>query len=373
MKGVSQLEYGLRESILKLHKSSYAKENNVIEELSHFTDCSSGINPYGFSNEVKKALENCPLEIINLYPESGVRLKEAIAEYWRDYADLKNDNILFGSGSIDIIYKINKLFMDSSSKVLGYSPQFSDYIDDIKSYDGIYDYYLMSAEDNHKFNLKLFLARMNKKYKLIYIDNPNNPTGQVIPIASIEEIIRKAQSLGICVVIDEAYGDFMDNCNSAISLINRYDNIFILRTFSKGFGLAGIRGGYLITSDLLANHFSKVSNPYSMNGVAEHLAVAALKDTQFISDSMKKVREAKIRLIDSLHKFQVSETDMNVPIMTIKHPDSEVNLEELLRSKNILSVSGEGFIGLDESYVRLRIHPDIESVINAFEEIEKSI
>ena len=367
------MKYGLRESILNLCKSSYAKENNLLEDLSNFIDCSSGINPFGFSKEVKKAYQTFPLEIINLYPESCTRLKEAIVEYWKDCIDLKVDNILFGSGSIDIIYKINKLFLDNKSKVLGYSPQFSDYIDDIKICDGIYDYYLMSMENNYKFNPELFLKKISKEYKLIYIDNPNNPTGQVISLSSIEMIVKKAQDLGICVVIDEAYGDFMDKNNSAISLINNYDNIFILRTFSKGLGLAGIRGGYLITSDILANYYSKVSNPYSMNGIAEHLTIAALKDVQFINDSIRKIREAKTRLINSFHKVIVLETDVNVPIMTIKHPDSEVNFEELLRKNNIISISGEGFIGLNKSFVRLRIHSDIESVINAFTKIERSI
>ncbi|MEA4847810.1 MAG: histidinol-phosphate transaminase [Clostridiaceae bacterium] len=367
------MEYRLRESILNLYKNSYAKENNEPEDLSNFTDCSSGINPFGFSEGVKRALQAIPLEIINLYPESCVGLKKAIAEYWKDQIDLKYDNILFGSGSIDIIYKINKLFLDNKSKVLGYSPQFSDYIDDVKSYDGIYDYYLMTIENNYKFDPELFLEKMSNKYKLIYIDNPNNPTGQVIPISSIEAIVKRAQELGICAIIDEAYGDFMDNANSAVSLINDYNNIFVIRTFSKGLGLAGVRGGYLVTSDNLADYYNKVSNPYSMNGLAEHLAVAALKDVRFIKDSMKRAKEIKTRLIDSLHKVKVLETDLNVPIMTIKHPCPEVNLEGLLRSYNILAISGEGFIGLDESFVRLRINPDIEPVINAFSQIEKSI
>jgi histidinol-phosphate aminotransferase len=367
------MEYKLRESILNFYKSSYAAENNVPQDLSNFTDCSSGINPFGFSDEVRKAIQVIPPEAVNLYPESCIGLKEAIVEYWRDKISLKYGNIAFGSGSIDIIYKINKLFLDGNSKVLGYSPQFSDYIDDVKSYDGIYDYYLMTMENKYKFNLQLFLEKMNKNYKLIYIDNPNNPTGQVIPISAIETIAEKAQEFGICVVVDEAYGDFMDNANSAVTLINDYDNVAVIRTFSKGLGLAGIRGGYLIATEKLMKYYNKISNPYSISGFAGHLAAAALKDIQFINYSMKKVNRIKTQLIDSLHKVIVLETDLNVPIMTIKHPDSEINLEELLRENNVLSISGEGFIGLDKSFVRLRINSDIEPVISAFDKIEKSI
>ena len=78
--------------------------------------------------------------------------------------------------------QINKLFLDKGSRVLGYSPQFSDYIDDVNSYGGIYDYRLMSAENNYKFILEPFLNKIQSGYKLIFLDNPNNPTGQIIPI-----------------------------------------------------------------------------------------------------------------------------------------------------------------------------------------------
>lgn len=367
------MEYSLRESISNLFKSSYAREDHWSENISSFIDCSSGINPFGFSGQVKAALQSIPLEAINLYPESSASLRETLIDYWSDIADIKDSNILFGSGSIDIIYKINKLFLDNESKVLGYSPQFSDYVDDIKSYGGIYDYYLMTMENNFKFMLEKFLEKVDRNHKLIYIDNPNNPTGQIIPLSSIEDIIKKAQSLGVCVIIDEAFGDFMDKSNSAITLLNKYDNIFILRTFSKGLGLAGVRGGYLVTSDDFADYYNKVSNPYVINGIANHLTIAALKDTQFIEESKRKIKKAKAKLISSMQKFMVLETNLNVPIMTIKHPEPEANLKEILWDHKILAVSGEGFIGLDKSFVRLRIPSEVDSLINAFTRIESSI
>jgi len=367
------VKYGLRKSISNLYTSGYAKEDSLPEDISNFIDCSSGINPFGFSSKVEAALQSIPSEAVNLYPESSARLKEALTIYWQDIIGLKDSNILLGSGSIDIIYKINKLFISNRSKVLGYSPQFSDYIDDIKSYGGIYEYNLMTMENNFKFMPEPFLEKVNKHHKLIYIDNPNNPTGQVIPLAFIEEVVKKAHRFGVCVVIDEAYGDFMDNSNSAIVLLKKYNNIFIVRTFSKGLGLAGVRGGYLVTSDIFADYYNKVSNPYVMNGIANYLAVIALKDIQFIDESREKVKIAKTKLIESLQKFTVLETDSGVPIMTIKHPDPAVDLVGLLKEHNILAISGEGFIGLDKSFSRLRIPSDIDMLVNAFANIQNTI
>src|SRR5699024_9763069 len=231
--------YGVRKSVLGLNISSYAQQNHLPKDLSNFVDCSSGINPLGFSEKIKIALRDTPEEIINLYPESNINIKTGIIKFWSDLIKLKENQIILGDGAIELIYKINKLFINKTSRVLGYSPQFSDYIDDIRSYGGVYDNYLMSIENNFEFDVNLFLEKMNGEYRLFYIDNPNNPTGQVIPIESIEKIVKRAYDLGVAIIIDEAYGDFINNRDSATTLINEYSNLIILRTFSKGLGLAG--------------------------------------------------------------------------------------------------------------------------------------
>ncbi|SKC37208.1 aminotransferase class I/II-fold pyridoxal phosphate-dependent enzyme [Maledivibacter halophilus] len=366
------MKYGLKANIINLNTNSYAEEKET-KYQSKIIDCSIGINPFGFFKELRNNFANIPDEMINNYPESITYFKKDIINFWIDLFELKEDNILLGDGSIDIIYKINKLFLSSNSKVLGYSPQFPDYIDDVKSYDGIYDYQLMLSKNNYKFMLEPFLIKLKKDYKLIYLDNPNNPTGQVIPISYIEKIVKKAKSLGICVIVDEAYGDFMNKRNSAVSLIEKYNNVFVLRTLSKGLGLAGLRGGYLITSIKLSNYYRKISNPYSMNSIARYLASKALKNTSFIEDCKKKIRELKSELIESLNKMIVLHTDLNVPIMTIKHPNPEIDLEEELLKHNILSISGRKFIGLDKSFVRLRIPAKINPLLEAFIKIENSI
>ncbi|MGM0396525.1 MAG: pyridoxal phosphate-dependent aminotransferase [Bacillota bacterium] len=364
------MDYGIRENLLHLEKNSYAQENHLPKDLSNYIDCSSGINPYGCSNEVKERIKSLNWEIVNGYPESSKELKQSIIEYWQEFADLQNDNILLGDGSIEIIYKINKLFLDEKSKVLGYSPQFTDYIDDVNSYGGKYECYLLNLQNRFKFDYQLFLDRMNKDYKLFYLDNPNNPTGQIIDCKEIEQVLKKAQDLNKPVIIDEAYGDFMDRGQSAISLINQYDNLFVIRTFSKGLGLAGLRAGYLVTSKKFAGYYNLVSNPFEMNGIARYLALYAMEDKNFLKNTKERIKNDKKKLMESLNKFTPLETDLMVPIMTIKHPDSHVDLEEFLRKQGILSVSGAGFIGLDKSYARVRMNENIELLINRFKDIE---
>src|SRR5665648_67481 len=367
------MEFGLRDDILKLEKTSYAKEQHLPDDLSGYIDCSNGINPFGVCKEVEKCLSCIPLEKINTYPKSSFDLKEAIVEYWSEISEINNNQIILGDGSIELIYKINKLFVDNSSKVLGYSPQFSDYIDDVKTSGGIYEYYLMGMDDNFEFITEQFLNKMNKDYKLFYIDNPNNPTGQVIDIISLKNIVEKAYNLNLPVVIDEAYGDFIAKENSAISLVNEFDNLIVIRTFSKGLGLAGIRAGYLVTSKHFAEHFTKVSNPYEMNSIARYLAIAAMRDKEFIVHCNSRLRIYKQKFMDSLKKLKVIKTNLSVPIMIIMHPDKNVDLESLLLKHHVLSISGQGFIGLEKNAVRIMLTRDIDSLISAFNKVENEI
>ena len=169
------------------------------------------------------------------------------------------------------------------------------YPSDVKLYEGIFDHVLLKDNDNFKFNVTKFLQRMNPEYTLIYIDNPNNPTGQIIAIEDIKQIVVSAQEYNICVVIDEAYGDFMDNSNSAINLVDDFDNLMVVRTFSKGFGLAGLRVGYMITSEYLSEIYSKVDVPFTINNIGYSAAIISMKDKDFISYSRKKSMKSSKR------------------------------------------------------------------------------
>lgn len=365
--------YGIRSSIASLDKVSYAADKHTSVVPDNLIDCSIGTNPFGFSSEVARSLQTLPLEIINLYPESSDDLKEAIVDFWKEIIPLCRSQILLGHGTIELIYKINKMFIEEKSTVLGYSPQFPDYVNDTRTLGGQYDSYLLEKEDNFRFRPEKFMEKLRKGTNLIYIDNPNNPTGQVIGLQDLEEIAQKSHVLGVPMIVDEAYGDFLTASSSAISLLDRYDHLIVLRSFSKGLGLAGIRGGYIVTSNRLAEQYSKISNPYEMSGLARYLATTAIRDRNFMEDCGPKLRSNKRRFMASLTRLNVLETDLSVPIMTISHPDAQVDLQALLLRHRILTVSGESFIGLDKSFVRLRLPKDIDPLIEAFRLIEKEM
>ncbi|MCC3867118.1 aminotransferase class I/II-fold pyridoxal phosphate-dependent enzyme [Terrisporobacter mayombei] len=257
------MNYKVSRCIVEETFLSYAKEENLSEIC---IDCYGGINNITFSTNVKNAFEKLNYSALKNYPR-GNSLKESIKSYWSRRVDLSFNNIILTEGSINGIYLCNKLFLKPDDNVLGYTPQFPEYAMDVKMHGGNFNYYALKEENNHVFNENEFIKLINKTHKLIYLDNPNNPTGQIISLKQIEKIIKLSKNHDIVVIVDEAYGDYMNTENSAINLINKYDNIIILKTFSKFFALAGIRAGYMIVPNNFYNLINKISNPYCINEI----------------------------------------------------------------------------------------------------------
>jgi histidinol-phosphate aminotransferase len=370
------MDYGIKEYLKDFTRLSYVKEEDAQpqQDLNDdgIIDCSLGINPYGFPSTVNGIFEEFPVSKLSGYPNFPyIALKKEIVAYWGDIADLNTGNIKLGSGSMGVIEKVNKIFIETGSKVLGYCPQFTDFMVDVQSCGGIFDYVALKHENNLRFNVDDMIAALRSDYKMVYIDNPNNPTGQVIPLSDIEAVVAEADRLGVCVMVDEAYGDFMEKDKSAIALVNRYNNLMVLRTFSKGFGLAGIRVGYMVSGPFIAEYYSKVDGPFSVSSLGEYAAILALRDKNFLPDCRQRIGDSKSRLIDACKRIKVYQTDINVPIMTLVHPNAEVDLRQEFNRRGVLTEGGVDFVGLGKNAVRLRIPKEIGRVIQIVEQIEQ--
>jgi len=164
------------------------------------------------------------------------------------------------------------------------------------------------------------------------------------------------------VIIDEAYGDFIGKEKSAVNLIDKYANLIVVRSFSKGLGLAGLRIGYGISSYELASYYEKVDIPFSVSQVSCFLAAEALLDEDFILNCRKMVKREKAELIAGLEEkgYFVSETFESCPIFVLGHNDGEVSLKTRLLSRGILTESGGDFRNLGDKYVRVNTPPSAE-------------
>ncbi|HHV18532.1 MAG TPA: histidinol-phosphate aminotransferase family protein [Thermoanaerobacterales bacterium] len=335
-------------------------------------DCSLGVNPYGCSTLAEKATKNVDWNGMSKYPDTSYSsIKKAIVNFWSDTAELKEEEIFLGAGSVNVLVKLNRLFIQSGSKVLGYCPQFSEYENLVKIHGGVYDFISLREEENYKFPYKRFLNAIDESYNVIYIDNPNNPTGQVIDISIIDEIAKKAANYGIPVILDEAYGDYMNASNSAISICEKYDNLLIVRSFSKGLGLANIRLGYLIVKGCFKEYYNTVNiPPFAFPDIMSGIIIETLNDSEFILQCRKKIKKNKAELVSICkEKFTIAETGLEVPILTLGCKDKG-NLYNYFLKNGIITAPGEEFTNLDENYVRLRIPSDIKDLLGRVEKMD---
>jgi histidinol-phosphate aminotransferase len=270
---------------------------------------------------------------------------------------LEIGQIQIASGASAVLERLNKMFVGPGSKVLGYSPQFTEYITEVEVCGGKYQAVVLNPEEDFKFYVERLLARIGEEYCLIYIDNPNNPTGQVIDLKEIEKVIQQAKTKDVTVVIDEAYGDYIGRESSAVNLINKYNNLVVVRSFSKGFGLAGLRVGYGVFSPELSRYYQKINLPFSVSSVGCYLAREALLDQKFIHDCRVAVQREKRRLIQELRGkgYLTSETFESCPIFVLGCKDRDTNLRKELQDKGILTVAGTDFRNLGSNYVRVNI------------------
>jgi len=276
-------------------------------------------------------------------------------EFWADYADIQMEQVQIGHGSMEVLERVNRMFLETSSKVLGFSPQFTGYVADIGASGACYDPVILRSEERFTFYVERLLEKLNSEYSLIYIDNPNNPTGQMINLNEIELLVQEAEHRDVAVIVDEAYGDYFEKEDSAINLINKYNNLIVTRTFGKGLGLCSLKIGYGILPLKLSDYFSKVAPPFRATTISAYLAAIALSDQNFIAGCRQLVRTEKERLMTGLRErgYFSSETYEYCPIFLLGHENEDADLRQQLLSKGILTVPGPVFEHLGKNYVRI--------------------
>jgi histidinol-phosphate aminotransferase len=369
------MKFKIKEHIMKYQGESYVAGEEEMEALldKKLIDCYLGTNPLGPSPKIAEMGYPIPPEAVKFYPEDYRKIKQAIISYWKPIADIDKSQIQLDAGSVNLLINFNRLFVTTGSKVLGFQPQFTDYISLLEVEGGKYLKIDLDPDIQFKFDVNAFLSEINSQLSFIYLDNPNNPTGQILSLKDMEEIVQKAQDLEIPVIIDEAYGDFMLKSESGLVLFNKYNNVVVMKSLSKGFGLAGLRVGYMICHKTIVQNYAKIMHPFTLNGVAQHLGVIALSDEAHMDYCRTTLNQVKKQIIDNCSRISVSHTDMNVPIMILTHPNPEVNLAEEFLKNRIKVTSGEHFQNVGKNSVRFRVcRPDeLSEILKAIEEIEK--
>ena len=357
------------------------REKNIKEIL----DYSSNINPYGIPESLKKRItEN--LEILERYPDPDyVELREKLA--YLNKVDISN--IILGNGATEIIFLFMKVI--NPKKILIVSPTFGEYERAVKATERVEDssimrdsnkkkydeksfgkqkieieHFELKENDDFKLNIHNLKNELEKKYDLLIMCNPNNPTGKFLKLDETEEILKECNKYNTKLFIDEAFIDFLKDGikESIINTKEDKQNLFVTRAFTKFFAMPGLRLGYGIYFDKkLEKRISEKKEPWSVNNIAEMAGLTVLDDTKYIEETLKWIAEEKTYVYEKLNEINgIKPYKTEVNFITVKIEDNFIlkglNVKILrgkMIEKGILIRDASNFKFLDERFFRLAI------------------
>jgi len=264
--------------------------------LKEVIKLASNENPLGPAPFALEAIKKC-LPGINRYPDSqGFYLKRKLAKSLK----VEPSNIVLGNGSDELIDIIIKTFVEDDESIITSDTTFLEY-EIIARVNG--REVITTPLRYFKYDLGSITKKIDKKTKLIFIANPNNPTGTYVTKYEVEDFISVLPD-NVLLVLDEAYDAFIDVDdfpNSLKYVSNR--NVIVLKTFSKTYGLAGLRIGYAVAASELVSYMERVRQPFNVNQLAQVAAIAALDDKKFLLKTRKTILEGKNYLYQTLTKL----------------------------------------------------------------------
>jgi histidinol-phosphate aminotransferase len=324
-----------------------------IEELERELGISGSIklasneNPLGPSPmAVQAIIDN--LSKINRYPDgSAYYLKSRLAEIY----DLPLNRIIVGNGSNELLELIIRCFLSPGDEVIQGFPTFLFYEKVVTGAGGR----LISVPlRDFKIDLDGILKAFSVDTKIVFINNPNNPSGSVLSMKELTDFL-KSLPRDVVTVLDEAYIEFVTDKDAAngLKLLNDYPRLILLRTFSKIYGLAGLRIGYGFSSEEIIDYMNRVRQPFNVNLLAQAAATAALSDKAFVSETLKVIGEGLTYLFSELDALNLEHKPTQTNFFLIKSPLGGKRTYELMLKEGVIIRNMESF-GLRD-YIRINV------------------
>lgn len=329
-----------------------------IEEIAHkykidpdeIIKMGSNENPLGPSKKAINAIKN-HLNSINRYPEANLGdLIEEIASY----AQVFPSNIVVGGdGADEIIDVLGKTLIEPGDEFIVPIPSYMYYEFTLKIHGGLPVFARWDMEKNC-LDVDSVLDLISGMTKIIFLCTPNNPTGGLIGKKDIKTVLESTDAL---VVVDEAYFEFSGVNN--VDLLSDYENLLILRTFSKVMGLAGMRIGYGISNSTFIEQMHRVKPVFSLSRLSHVAALATLQDEEYLKRSTETAIESREFLYDSLSKFDdlhVLKSRSNFLLVDIRNTGmNSKQLSEELLGRGVIVRDCSSFRGLDDYWIRVSV------------------
>ena len=322
----------------KFKIEAYKPGKSKFKKLKKIIKLSANESALGMSPSVAKIISNQKLNI-ERYPDGKSELlrKEISKKYKCNF-----EKIICGAGSDEIIQMICQLFLKPKDQVV--VPQYSFLM--YRIYANIVGAKVVFAkEKNFKVSMTEIIKKVTKNTKIVFVANPNNPTGTYLTKKEIIKL-RKKLNKRILLVVDDAYAEYMKNedYKSGLELFKNMDNVFILRTFSKIFGLASLRVGWGYGSKKIINALNIIKPPFNVSHIAQLAATEALKDKKFIDQSIKHNFLFAKKIKTYLEQYQIFSNSISANFLLLDFKNCKHTakyLYEKLKQRGIIVRSTE--------------------------------
>ncbi len=325
-------------------------------ESGDFIRLSSNENNYGPSPEVIKTLENI-VKNVHSYPHHYyATLKEVVANFNK----VKNSNVFLGNGSDEIFFYLFMIFVSPQDSVVSIEKTFTYY----KIISNIIGAEFVEAKRNKDFSISTenIISSVNRNTKMVIFPSPDNPTGYVITYNQLRSILENVPKSCV-VVFDEAYFQFYFGTlkSDVCSLIEKYDNLVVVRTFSKLYALAGLRLGYAISSEGIVSLYEKIRQPFNISIFAEKAGISAISSIEYYEKILKIILVQRDFLSRKLKEmgFETFENTYG-NFLFVRHKD--IKLSEKLKEKGILIRQLVSF-GYEPDFYRITVGTERENLI----------
>lgn len=315
--------------------------------LDRIIKLASNENPFGYSSKVDQVVKDSANHF-ELYPDGYAT---AIREEISQDLNIDGDQLVFGCGSDEVIDFICRSYLDEGDNTIMATPTFPQY-----KHNAI----IQGATSkeipliNGYHDLQGMLDAIDENTRVVWLCSPNNPTGCIINQPSLETFLE-ACPRDVMVVMDEAYVEYIsaDDAPDSLSYIKDYPNLVVLRTFSKAYGLAGLRIGFGVCDLSVANVLNIARGPFNTTKLAQFAALEAYRDQTFITETVKTTNRNKFEFMEFLDRMDLDYYDSETNFVLVKLPVSGDSMFDYLLKNGFIVRSGEA-LGIPNS-VRITI------------------
>jgi threonine-phosphate decarboxylase len=316
-------------------------------------DFSASINPLGLAPEARRRLKR-DIDLIGHYPD---KRQEELRALIASREGVHPDCILFGNGATQLIHCIPRA--RACRKAMIIEPSFSEYRAAAESRGAKVVEFRTEAEKSFELDLKSLLHAIQiERPNLIFLGNPNNPTGVSIPRRTLSRVIKFCANHLVDLVVDESFIEFSEQ-DSLASVAARQPHLVVVRSFTKCFALAGLRIGYLVGHRSTVGKIARTMEPWSVNTLALAAAAESLKDSEYLCKTLALIRKERHYLSQGLAKLgwlQPFPSEANYLLVHIQAQGiNGFVLRQKLDEENILIRDASGFCGLNPQYIRIAI------------------